>query len=139
MCEQCSAETKSYGEVVPGWSLHQATKDGNFMKKGDFGLINYNDPSIIWPGHLVPIKDPSFEMTPEQLDLMTEEQDIKFYEFHNLIYSLRPFFECDPVSGYSIIYSMLQSGFNPEKHKWMYLDWLVHKMALLIESNHEET
>lgn len=49
MCVQCTAETVNYGEFAPGWYLVRATKtDPDSMDAGDWGLVECNDPAIIF-------------------------------------------------------------------------------------------
>lgn len=48
MCEQCMAGTNSWGEVLPGFVLMRATRDGNTMARGEWGLVVCNDPSFIF-------------------------------------------------------------------------------------------
>ncbi len=76
MCEQCLAETKMYNdekEVLPGFFLVRATKDGQFMKTGDWGLVMGNNPSFL------------FSSTPEKEPFVVDENnnditDLKIWE-----------------------------------------------------------
>ena len=46
MCEQCLVNPIEYGEVLPGWFLIRATKDGMLMNAGEFGLVQTNSPAF---------------------------------------------------------------------------------------------
>ena len=46
MCEQCLVNPLYFGEVLPGWYLIRARRDGDIMKVGDWGMIQCNDPTI---------------------------------------------------------------------------------------------
>lgn len=59
MCEGCVAQTTLFGEVFKKIYLVRATKDGYYMKKGNWGLVIVNDPFFI------------FEHTPK----VTKEED----------------------------------------------------------------
>jgi len=53
MCMQCQCATASFGEVLPGFYLVRARrdeygKDDDSMKTKDWGLVQSNDPCIIW-------------------------------------------------------------------------------------------
>ena len=52
MCETCEALCKTWNtSIVPGWFLVLATKDGDVMKEGEFGLSNGSViPPVIWSG-----------------------------------------------------------------------------------------
>lgn len=135
MCEQCTAATKTYGEVVPHWSLIQATRDGNYMKENDFGLVNCNDPSFIWSGDVVPLKDPTFEFTDEQFDAtMSAEDDALFDKFIANAEILEASFKSDPESGYSLIINCMKAGYDRKKHNRFML-WLLHRIAIVMERN----
>ncbi len=47
MCEQCVANAHVWIDILPGWWLVRAHKDGNEMKAGQWGLLHCNDPSLI--------------------------------------------------------------------------------------------
>jgi len=75
MCEQCCAETVAYeGEVLPGYLLVRATKDGRVMKKDDWGLVHCNDPAFWWS--MTPVPDPTDGMTDEQIDSLRDPQGL---------------------------------------------------------------
>lgn len=135
MCEQCSAKTKTYGEVLPHWWLVQATQDGNMMKAGDFGLVWANDPDFVWPESLAPRKDPSFEMTDEEFDNMTEETGQAWDEFQDYVESLEPHFKCDPMTGYCLVKAIYEAGYDRKKHSFRIIGWLSHRMAVVMQRN----
>lgn len=47
MCEQCLVNPFYYGEFAPGWFLIRATRESD-MKIGQWGLLECNDPSIVF-------------------------------------------------------------------------------------------
>jgi hypothetical protein len=47
MCEQCVANAHAWIDILPGWWLVRAHKDGNEMRAGQWGLMHCNDPSLI--------------------------------------------------------------------------------------------
>ena len=77
MCEQCSAATVNYvgkdgNQVLPGYFLVRATKDGREMKNGDWGLVVCNDPDFIWS--ITPVCDPDDGLTDEQIDALPDDK-----------------------------------------------------------------
>lgn len=52
MCTQCLVNPFYYGEIAPGWFLIRARREENndkdSMKIGDWGLVECNDPSIVF-------------------------------------------------------------------------------------------
>ena len=135
MCEQCSAATKTYGEVLPHWWLVQATKQGNMMREGDFGLVWADDPDFCWPKDMPPRKDPSFGMTDEEFDNMTDEDGREWDEFQDYVDNLWPHFRCDPGTGHCLMEAITDAGYDRAKHGYNYLAWLVHRMAVVMERN----
>lgn len=76
MCEQCVAETTLYvgpgdADVLPGFGLVRATKDGWLMKKGDWGLVHVNDPDYWWSP--TPVEDPLDGLSDEEIDKLPPE------------------------------------------------------------------
>ena len=66
MCEQCSAATTDLGEPIPGIMLVQATKDGGCMKAGQYGLVEENDPFLIFD--MKPTPDPCEGLIDEEVN-----------------------------------------------------------------------
>src|SRR5581483_2364777 len=134
MCEQCMAETKTYGEVLPRWWLVQATKNGHEMKAGDFGLVVCNDPDYIWPENLAPRKDPSFGMTDEEFDNMTDETGVAWDEFNDYVEQFSKYLNSDPLTGWMLVNAAKEAGWSRETHGFL-TGWLFHRMAVVIERN----
>ena len=59
MCEQCSAETVAYNFPIDSFPfiLVRATRDGDKMLNGDWGLLECNDPSFIFTGDVLAVPD----------------------------------------------------------------------------------
>lgn len=89
MCEQCIARTNSWGEVLPGFALIRATADGSIMERGDWGLVQMNDPSFYWPS--TPRPDPFYNFTDEQINALTPEQEKEMDFWHE---EVEEFIDC---------------------------------------------
>jgi hypothetical protein len=99
MCEQCVAEAVQHGEVLPGWVLIRASRDGNLMKAGQWGLVSGNDPDYVWsatPRPEPPCQDPQWSAWSEEARHFEE--------------ALR----ADPPTGYLLYAAARQAGFIPE-------------------------
>ena len=131
MCEQCSAKTKTYGLLLPGWTLIQATQDGNKMKKDDYGLVRMDDPDFIFPGNLTPRKDKWRHLEPED---MTQEQSDEDDLFIDYTYELSKYLQGDIYAGYWLLKSSYEIGYDEEKNGY-FTGWLSNKMFELIELN----
>lgn len=72
MCEQCSAKTHSWGWVLPGYALVRATCDGTFMRTGQWGLVECNDPTFIWS--VTPVPDLFYQFTDQEVDNLADRE-----------------------------------------------------------------
>lgn len=72
MCEQCLTDCILWSDVLPGWSLIQARHDGSEMKKGQWGLLQCNDPDFIWSGR--PNEDPFAHWSEWRVDNSLPEE-----------------------------------------------------------------
>lgn len=48
MCTQCVVDPLYYGEFAPGWFLIRATKPDYDMEADDWGLVECNNPSVVF-------------------------------------------------------------------------------------------
>lgn len=139
MCECCSAKTKTFGEPIPGWHLMQATCDGRFMKKGEWGLQTWNDPSYHWSGAAKPVRDPSFGMDDDEEDQLYaglhSEFRQAFDQFINTVDAIEDRLESEPGTGYNLIRACESAGYSSRVHGSRVACFLVHRMACVLEEN----
>jgi hypothetical protein len=130
MCEQCLAATESFGEVVPGYSLHRATRDGGTMRAGDWGLVHMNDPSLTWRAPLE--IDPFFAATDDDFTAAPRDTDRAFWASVNTFEA-----ELDDrmpaplglMESWRIVQACISAGYDPDVHGWRVTAWLMHRMA----------
>jgi hypothetical protein len=110
MCEQCEANTETLiRNVIPGWHLLRATRNGDYMEKGDWGLVNINDPAFYWKTIPVCSDSPSFNRVKCEIEeALQSTPDIMFRFCEDL-----------KKSGYTIEQGNIAA-------------WLTHRMALAI-------
>jgi hypothetical protein len=142
MCEQCCAQVDSWGEILPGWSLVRATRDGNYMKKGDWGLVEVNDPAFIFS--TTPIKDLTYGLTDDEIDRMDINEIDKFHNVCALIETemVKSLSDRWPINDYAgrgihmAIWSRLDRAIEKNTDKeYDKFCWLVHHMAQFIEKH----
>jgi len=114
MCEQCLVNPLYFGEVLPGWYLIRARRDGDIMKVGDWGMIQCNDPTFVW------------ETTPK----MTAEQNEKLYilpeDFENSLY-------LNAYNGYELVKAAIEVGYNRDEDGY-FPQWLYYKLSEFIRN-----
>jgi hypothetical protein len=91
MCLQCSVNPFYFTDVLPGWDLIRARRNDDEMKMKEWGLVQCNDPSIIFKTTPILYED------NEQLDKAIEE-------FSNELI-------CEPYIGFKLC-----SAFNKIEH-----------------------
>lgn len=132
MCEQCSAATITYGEIVPGFWLVRATQQGNTMVLGDWGLVESNDPHFVWQGDIVP--DPTEGLSDEDLETMTPEQEQAEKLFYDNFEAIR-FMDLPVSAGWRLVQAGIQAGYQPEKIAGDFPYWLYCRMAKLVQDH----
>lgn len=127
MCEQCYADCHTLIEgVLPNFSLVQAHKDGHFMKKGQFGLVEINDPTFVWD--LEPMVGLTFNMSDEVIDSLPNEGPV--FEEMMSWFSRVEEFEKQAMSqvhvedGYKLYIDCLAKGYDPKTHGYRIASWL---------------
>jgi hypothetical protein len=125
MCSQCLTKSVSYGEILPSeasyrWFLHKATKDEyageeDCWKAGQWGLIQVNDPSFIYPGEFYDSKV-NEEKHFENLDLLDKALD-----------------SMDVMTSHQFVESCIQGGYNPAKHGSRISSWFMDRIARHLE------
>ena len=71
MCEQCNVNPLYFDDVLPGWTLIRARRQGYDMKVGQWGLLTMNSPDFIWTS--TPKPDPTWGMSEEEEDKYNKE------------------------------------------------------------------
>lgn len=138
MCEQCTAGVEEHGEFMPGWFLVRAFQDGNEMKKGDWGLVECNDPTVIIP--FTPVADPFFRMTVEQEEKKREDHPETKKQNEVFLEQLGELDELlcmPPYDGHLLYEGALKAGYTQDDGSIGC--WLLHHLATYIASDHPVT
>lgn len=104
MCEQCLVNPISFGSPLEGYTLMRARRTGNDWAKGEWALIECNDPTFTWWTTPVLGKKPYSK------------------EFDNA-------FNCDPISGHNLYEACVKAGFEGG---WI-TNWLYQYLAEWID------
>ena len=115
MCDQCTTEALRYGaEVLPGFWLMRAQKEGIQWPAGHWGLVECNDPTVTWQSE--PQPSPVYGMTDDE-----EEAWFKKHEGNDELLNsamgyipddFRDAFRVHPNTGYKLVMAAEQRGYN---------------------------
>lgn len=142
MCEQCTTEALTYGEVIPGWLLMRAQKDGNRWKAGEWGLVWSNDPSFTWTS--TPTPNPAFGLDDEAEEALYEAN--KGTPIGDRIASMKlpqdfkdAFEAVTPRAGYSLVCAAMEKGYDPETSgdfSWWFYDCVGEHLKTAVPHHH---
>jgi len=132
MCEQCICEAIHLGEVLPGWYLVQATKDGakGEMKAGMYGLVQCNDPDFRFKTK--PYPDPLRDLDPALLDKDDPRWDTGM-TWCNKADKFGRELQGEPRACWRLVQAAIACGYDPDTSG--YFDgWLFHRMGKMIQA-----
>ena len=145
MCEQCNANPVSFGEVLPGWVLMRARRDGQEWLKGEWGLVSSNDPTFTWTSTPTPSALFGIEDEDEQqawFDACDKDDPMRERVMEPPPEDFDRAFQCDPALGYDLVRAGMTKGFDPVEGG-LFTHWLFDlfgehlKTAEMTEVNHD--
>jgi len=124
MCEQCLTWPISFGQPIPGYTLMRARRDGNEWMKGEWGLIECNDPTFVWKS--TPTPTLAYGMTVEEEAALLESLDPESPEYARADLWLPPDDFVDGLTGnavdsYKLVRAAVEKGYDIEKDGNFYL------------------
>ena len=128
MCEQCSAGAIHLGEPVPGFMLIQATKDGGEMKVGQYGLVEENDPFLIFERK--PTPEPFHDKTDQQIDSMNKKTIAPLMAWLDSAREFEDLFEVSPKLGWRFVEACRKAGYE-DRHGSVAI-WFFHKAGEML-------
>ena len=128
MCEQCTTECLEIGEVIPGIWIIQATKDGNLMKAGYYGLVYCNDPFVVWSEKPYP--------DPNAIDELCNLENWVAYDI--VASAFRDKLLLPPETGQLLVESCISAGWDKKEHGCLAF-WLYDHMGKFLEEYDSKT
>lgn len=129
MCLQCITKAVIVQQdILPGFSLYQAQVDSPEWPKGWYGLVECNDPTVVFPGPL--LADPTFGMPDDQLNALPAFPD-GYDEFIETADTLGEKLVLPAMAGYRIIQASMQLGYSDVDHGFLQF-WLMHHLAIKV-------
>ena len=126
MCLQCTTQAVAVLEdVLPGFSLYQAQIDAPEWPAGWYGLVECNDPTIVFPGPL--LADPTFGMSDEQLDALKDFPE-GYDAFTQAADVLGEKLVLPALAGYHITKACMALGYSNAEHGHLHY-WLLQHLA----------
>jgi hypothetical protein len=114
-------------DVIPGFSLMQATRDGNSWKGGQYGLVEINDPTIVFEGPL--LRNLAAGMTEEQENALSDDENAAVDAFMAAGEALGDVLLLDPCTGYRLVVACMAEGFKPQEDGSLEY-WLMNHLAV---------
>lgn len=122
MCEQCCAKAIRLGSLGK-LGFYEATKDGHTMKKGDFGLVETNDPTFYFSK--VPRPEPPEES--DDFDPWFDDAMIFAIELLNMANVF------DVYQFYNLVDEGIKQGYQKEEHGKFEL-WLFNYLGKQLDN-----
>ncbi|MEX3984092.1 hypothetical protein AB4Y45_34625 [Paraburkholderia sp. EG287A] len=112
--------------VVPGFNLMLAAGGSEHWPKGWYGLVEQNDPSLVFEGPL--LQDPTWGWTDDAINAMSPETDVEQERFFAIVEKFEDALKLDAMTGYRLVSACMQAGFLPREDGALQY-WLMHRMA----------
>ncbi|WP_157657656.1 hypothetical protein [Burkholderia ubonensis] len=131
MCLQCLTDAITIKEnVLPGFTLMLSQKDAEGWPKGAYGLVELNDPTVVFAGPL--LKDPTAGMSDNELNALRAEPEDND-EFFRAADELGTHLILDAVIGHRLVQACVACGFSTQDSGHLRY-WLMHHLATQVEA-----
>ena len=133
MCLQCLTDAVTIKQnVLPGFTLMQSQKDAEGWPKGAYGLVETNDPTVVFADPL--LKDPTAGMSDEALNALLAVEPKGYEEFFQAAEKMGPSLILDAVTGHKLVEACIASGYSSKEDGHLRY-WLMHHLALHVDAN----
>ncbi len=131
MCMQCTTAAEMLAkDVLPGFSLMRAARSTEGWKAGQYGLVEMNDPSVVFDGPL--LRDPSEGLSDDDINALPEDAFARVERFLEAGGALNKGLKTDPVTGYRLTAACMQHGYDPVEGGFLGF-WLMNHLAKALE------
>ncbi len=113
MCEQCTTEAVTViSDVLPGFTLMQAKLNGHDWQAGQFGLVECNDPMVVFDGPL--LADPTTGLSDEEINALSEQSQADLDRYLTVAEEFDDKLVLDARSGYRLVQACMTKGYCPD-------------------------
>ncbi|KVP39616.1 hypothetical protein WJ87_05120 [Burkholderia ubonensis] len=134
MCLQCMTNAIIIKKnVLPGFDLMQSQQDAKGWPKGAYGLVEINDPTVVFPGPL--LNDPTAGMSDDELNALPE-MPAEVYAFDQSAEALGEQLILDAVTGHRLVQACIECGYKPKEDGCLHF-WLLHYLATQVDVQSE--
>jgi hypothetical protein len=148
MCTQCCVDAQffllnpdgsvdDYKDLLPGWALFRATRDGAAMKAGQWGLVQCNDPDFVWDD--APIPDPCHGLSDDEYENELKNKEVSELDREFIDRAQR--FDRKLVestaavdSVWRLVESGRKMGYDPDTGG-TFAYWLFHRMGVWVRDH----
>lgn len=142
MCEQCLVNPLYWYNVIPGYTLIRAQRDGSFMKAGQWGLVECNDPTYVWDDE--PWPHPTFGMTDDEEDAYwratpggryapsSYEEQIEAFQDDISRFAEGEGAPATPEMGHKLVEACIKAGWTRERHDRI-AEWLWSHLGIIVQ------
>lgn len=126
MCEQCLTWPISFGQPLSGFTLMRARRDGNDWMKGEWALVECNDPTFQW--RVTPTPSPIWGMTDDEEEAYFESLTHGSPEYDRVSFAYdrgdfeEVFSNMTAMTGYKMITAAMEKGYDQKQHG-CFLPW----------------
>lgn len=127
MCLQCLTNAELVQEeVLPGFALYVATKGHPAWPAGHFGLIQTNDPLVVFPGPV--LADPLADMTDAEIDALPDFPE-EYKRYSEAASALEASLNALGINGAAwLVHACIQAGYHPGTSGSLEY-WLMHHLG----------
>ncbi|WP_157644021.1 hypothetical protein [Burkholderia ubonensis] len=119
--------------VLPGFDLMQSQQDAQGWPKGAYGLVEINDPTVVFPGPL--LKDPTAGMSDDELNALPE-MPAGSDEFDQAAEALGEKLILEAVTGHRLVQACIERGYKPTEDGFLHF-WLLQYLATQVDIQSE--
>ena len=135
MCEQCLADAQTIvPEVLPGYTLMRSRKDAHHWPAGWYGLVQQNDPVLVFPG---PIREDPLSAPMSEAEGAERGSTVSRLEenYQSSVSTLQQqLLRLHVVVGYKLVTACIAAGYDIERDGHELAFWLMDYMAKEIKS-----
>lgn len=126
MCLQCTTNAIAvFPDVLPGFSLYQAQTGAPEWAEGWFGLVECNDPTVVFPGPL--LTDPLAGLSDEQVNAL-DDMPPEYQRFTDAADALAEHLVLPATDGYRLTAACIAQGYDHKRDGHLHY-WLLHYLA----------